>query len=130
MTRRELEIWRSLGEHSNVCRFVTSTEISEAKNHQGPTDKFCYILCEYCEGSLVQYLVTHANKLSEREIVDCALQILVGIEHMHKMKVCHRDIKVENILYKTNKGNYTFKLCDFGSATKDHSINYSEASKQ
>ena len=51
---------------------------------------------------------------------------------MHVMKVCHRDIKVENVLYNIDQqtGKEIFKLCDFGSATYDHSISYNNASKQ
>ena len=49
---------------------------------------------------------------------------------MHNIGVCHRDIKIENILYTKVNEEYVFKLCDFGSATRDHSVNYQKASKK
>ena len=48
--------------------------------------------------------------------------------------MAHRDIKVENVLisYTGNEAYSSpiFKLGDFGSATKDHSIDFSTASKK
>lgn len=52
---------------------------------------------------------------------------------MHSLGIAHRDIKVENILVSyPNKRmtNPVFKLGDFGSATKDHSIDFSKATKK
>jgi len=40
--------------------------------------------------------------------------IVSGLSKMHSLGIAHRDIKVENILKDGNK----FKLCDFGSASK------------
>jgi AP2-associated kinase len=39
--------------------------------------------------------------------------------------VCHRDLKVENILYKQE----SFKIGDFGSCTEKFKIDYKTASK-
>ena len=49
---------------------------------------------------------------------------------MHGLGIAHRDIKVENILYSTSDNKLTFKLGDFGSATKDHHIDYQQADKR
>lgn len=91
-------------------------------------DQFSYVLCEYCDGgSLVNYLVKHKCKLTDDQIVECMLQVCSGLEHMHSLGIAHRDIKVENILVSTGKANDegpVFKLGDFGSATRDHSIDY------
>jgi len=87
------------------------------------------VLCEFCQGSLVDYIVNKKNKLTETEICKCAIQILEGLDHMHSKGICHRDLKVENILYSIIDGHEVFKLCDFGSANRDHSIAYNDASK-
>ena len=129
VTRREITLWRELGDHENICRFIASSEVCQPQNHQGPQEKFCYVLCERCDGSLVDYLTTYNKQLNETQIVDCALQILNGIEHMHKHEVCHRDIKIENVLFRKVDDRTVFKLCDFGSSTRDHSISYSKSSK-
>ena len=62
------------------------------------------------------------------------LQICNGLEHIHSLNIAHRDIKVENILvsYPEN-GDITrpcFKVGDFGSASKDHSIDFTQAAKK
>jgi renal tumor antigen len=41
-------------------------------------------------------------------------QILKGISYCHSLKICHRDIKPQNILVK----DWELVLCDFGSAKK------------
>ena len=40
-------------------------------------------------------------------------QIVTGLEYLHMHGLCHRDIKVENLLVKSDG---TIKLCDFGLA--------------
>ena len=51
---------------------------------------------------------------------------------MHSLGIAHRDLKVENILVSTAETTMetVFKIADFGSATKDHSIDFSKASKR
>ena len=55
---------------------------------------------------------------------------------MHGLGMAHRDLKVENILvsYSTadDPSNFApvFKLGDFGSTTKEHSIDFDKAEKR
>mmetsp|Transcript_23683 Transcript_23683/g.29359 ORF Transcript_23683/g.29359 Transcript_23683/m.29359 type:complete len:95 (+) Transcript_23683:335-619(+) len=88
-------------------------------------DSFSYVLCEFCDGgSLVDYVMKHDCKLSELQIINCMLQITAGLQHMHSLGIAHRDIKVENILVSNTAEGPLFKLGDFGSATKEHSIDF------
>ena len=45
-------------------------------------------------------------------------QILLALNHIHKMKIMHRDLKPENILVtkKEEDGLYRIKICDFGTS--------------
>ena len=65
------------------------------------------------------------------------IQICCGLEHMHALGMAHRDIKVENILVSyPDSGNLkiksepVFKLGDFGSTTKAHSIDFDRSDKR
>ena len=45
-------------------------------------------------------------------------QILLAVNHLHKMNIMHRDLKLENILVTKieEDGLYRIKLCDFGTS--------------
>ena len=60
------------------------------------------------------------------QIVHVLIDICKGLAHMHSLNIAHRDIKVENILLH----NKTFKLCDFGSASKDRIFHGQQGSEQ
>ena len=44
------------------------------------------------------------------------IQLLKGIDHMHKNNLMHRDLKTSNLLYKNEGG--VLKICDFGLARR------------
>ena len=67
---------------------------------------------------LVMDLCTGGNlttrKLKELEVVVVAEQILRAISYMHVRGICHRDLKMENILYENSSKQSTIRLIDFG----------------
>lgn len=71
-----------------------------------------YIILEACKNDLYSFIES-GNKLSESTIKFYTACIVLGIEHIHKMGIIHRDIKLENILI-SNDG-YT-KITDFDMA--------------
>ncbi|XP_062131572.1 cell division cycle 7-related protein kinase [Drosophila sulfurigaster albostrigata] len=56
------------------------------------------------------------RNLSLLEIKDYLRNLLVALQHVHKFKVIHRDVKPSNILYNRRTGK--FLLCDFGLAQR------------
>lgn len=46
------------------------------------------------------------------------MDILEGLNHLHKNNIIHRDLKPENILLTKNNNNSEIrtKICDFGFA--------------
>ena len=67
-------------------------------------------------GSLFDAIAKTQNGFSEDVGKYIFLQILKGVEDLHKNGICHRDIKPENMILAGD--NYDIKLCDFGYSVK------------
>ncbi|XP_077608713.1 serine/threonine-protein kinase Nek3 isoform X1 [Crocuta crocuta] len=91
--------------HPNIVAFKESFE---AEGH-------LYIVMEYCDGGdLMQKIKHQKGKLfPEDTILNWFTQMCLGVNHIHKKRVLHRDIKSKNI-FLTQNGKV--KLGDFGSA--------------
>ncbi|XP_058132739.1 serine/threonine-protein kinase Nek3 isoform X2 [Dasypus novemcinctus] len=91
--------------HPNIVAFEESFE---AEGH-------LYIVMEYCDGGdLMQKIQHQKGKLfPEDMILRWFTQMCLGVNHIHKKRVLHRDIKSKNV-FLTQNGKV--KLGDFGSA--------------
>jgi len=45
-------------------------------------------------------------------------KLIGAVMHMHKNHIVHRDLKLENILFKDKSPNAELKIIDFGLSTK------------
>ena len=81
------------------------------------TNKYLYLFLEYINGiSLLEYIQKSENKRIEEKICKKIFyQIVKAISYCQNKNICHRDIKLENILI-INENN--IKLIDFGFAIK------------
>ena len=103
--QNEIKTWKQINGNANIVRFVDAKQ-------QGET---VYILSELCSGgTILDLLEKYDGKLSEAQIIHISIDICLGLSHMHKLGIAHRDIKVENVLL----GGKSFKLCDFGSTSR------------
>jgi serine kinase len=75
---------------------------------------------EYCElGNLYTYQFTQSDKIFKlNDAIRIFIDILKGVNAIHKENIIHRDIKCENILLKKKSKNQGFicKIGDFGFA--------------
>ena len=75
------------------------------------TDKYMLIIMEYISGGNLQNFVKKRRKLCEKTARILFRQLIQGIKYIHSKGICHRDIKLENILLDLNN---IVKICDFG----------------
>ena len=74
------------------------------------TDTHILIVMEYVCGDLLSYIRKRA-KISEPTAKIIFKQIIKGLQYIHKKKIVHRDIKLDNVLIDLTN---TVKICDFG----------------
>ncbi|XP_058526805.1 serine/threonine-protein kinase Nek3 [Ochotona princeps] len=91
--------------HPNIVAFKESFE---AEGH-------LYIVMEYCDGGdLMQKIKQQKGKLFPEDVIlNWFTQMCLGVNHIHRKRVLHRDIKSKNV-FLTQNGKV--KLGDFGSA--------------
>lgn len=80
---------------------------------------FIFMVMELCDqGDLFDFVTR--GEMDEQLVKTLYLQILDAVEYMHAQNVYHRDIKLENILLKSdNDDDLICKVADFGLATRD-----------
>ena len=79
------------------------------------TEKYIFIVMEYCEGKDFMDYIISKNNLPESEALKYFQQLINALFYLHSQNIAHRDIKIDNILLDHNKN---LKLIDFGLSTK------------
>ncbi len=79
----------------------------------GRENNIHYIVMEYVDGVTLKEYIKNNTSLDWKEAVNIAIQICSAIEHAHRKRIVHRDIKPHNILM-TKEG--IAKVTDFGIA--------------
>jgi polo-like kinase 1 len=100
----EIKIHRSL-HHTHIVRFHSFFE----------SEDFLFILMELCNNHTLSDLLRRRKRLTELEAQCYLLQIIDGLQYLHKHQVLHRDIKLGNIFIAENM---EIKIGDFGLAAK------------
>ena len=101
---RELAILRVL-HHRYIIDYYASFE----------TSKLLFVVEELLSGGELFSLVESKGRLEIDEAVYYFNMINSALMYLHKYDICHRDVKLENVLL--TKDHRYAKLCDFGFAT-------------
>lgn len=74
-----------------------------------------YVIMDYIDGEDMSKILKREGKLSQEQVLDCALQICDALRYLqaHNPPIVYRDLKPSNIMWKKDGG---FKLIDFGTA--------------
>ncbi len=97
---REIHILKLI-RHPNIIQLY---EIIE-------TPKHLFLVMEYMEkGELFDHIVSK-RRLDEEEACKILEQMISGIEYIHKLRIVHRDLKLENCLIDYDN---TIRVVDFG----------------
>ncbi|XP_070535071.1 twitchin-like [Ptychodera flava] len=109
-------------EMMNRLQYPKLLQLHDAYEHENEL----VMVLEFLSGGDVFDRVLDANYvLTEEEVALYAKQICEGLNFMHTKSIMYLDLKPENVLYESKKGD-EIKLIDFGSATK---INPEEKAK-
>jgi serine/threonine protein kinase len=79
-----------------------------------------FFVMELCTGGHLGQIMKKQKegRLDEITARRYILQITRAIHHCHKNGICHRDIKLQNILLENNTKDAQIKLVDFGNAAR------------
>lgn len=108
--------------HPNIAKY---DDVKKTKKH-------FYIVMEYCNGgelskALEKYQSKYGCSFPEEIVQHLMRQIISAFQYIHKLKIIHRDIKLDNILLNyeneedrdnLNLMKATAKIIDFGFACK------------
>ncbi|CAD8163893.1 unnamed protein product [Paramecium octaurelia] len=104
---------------SDVYRIAKEIEILKKLRHPHiiqiyeiiDTDKEIYLIMEYASGGELFEYITKNQRIQEKKACKFLLEILSGVEYIHRIGIVHRDLKPENLLFDQNQN---IKIVDFG----------------
>jgi serine/threonine protein kinase len=99
LPKEELRCLRTL-RHDNIVRLLSMVD----------TPKSLYLVMEFCDTDMLSFLNTCPVWLTEMSAARFFAQALEGVRFCHSLGVCHRDLKLENLLLSGT----TLKIADFG----------------
>ncbi len=104
-----------------IQTFLREAKSAAALNHPnivtihdtGTQDGEYYIAMELIEGRTIKQILKAKGKLSYGSVTEVLRQLLEGLAYAHSMKIVHRDLSTNNIMWTKQK---IVKIMDFGLA--------------
>ncbi|KAG8924186.1 hypothetical protein FRC01_011827 [Tulasnella sp. 417] len=113
MARTEIQVFKELGHHPGIVRFMETFFNFESKIH--------HLVLEAGSMDLYHYTLekrSHAQDVLQANAPRWIKEITSGIEHIHSHGIIHRDIKPQNILAFVKSGRAEMKIADMGLAKR------------
>ena len=96
----------------NIIKLISySDEQTKIDNESNDNENKKYIILDYIPNEDLLNYISFVNGLNEQETKKMFYQILKAVQQCHNNGICHRDLKLENILLNEN---YEPILIDFG----------------
>ena len=99
-------------EERNVLTCTTSPFVTNLK-YALQDDDSLYLIMDLMLGGDLKFHLINAGRFTEKRARFYAAQVLLGLEHVHRMSIIYRDMKLENVLLD-ERGHC--KISDLGLA--------------
>jgi len=107
--RREVTALKDL-DHPNIIKFIEVVE----------DDHYVHFITELCTGGELYDRIKSQTPgqqfCSEKESAQLIRCVLDAVRYCHEKNIVHRDLKLENLLFKTTEKDTPIKIIDFGLA--------------
>ena len=115
--QKEIKIFKELKNKKVESLYIINLKANgegEVKRQNKPTSIHKYMILDFADkGCLYDYLYYPNKGLKEEYTKLIFYKILQGVKAFHDIKICNRDIKLDNILLDDK---FNPKICDFGFA--------------
>ena len=95
-------------DHPYIVRFFEVFEDSQS----------IHLVTEYCSGGGLFEEIVARGRFPEQEAARLMYKILLAVNHLHHLNVCHRDLKPEHFVFEDTTPSSDLKLIDFGISSK------------
>lgn len=117
--KQTLELFKLLKEsrlqaalnHPNIVRMIAA----EKEN------RVFFMVMEYVKGKTLEKIMEREKALEVEKSIDYITQVSYGVNHAHKSKIIHRDLRPSNIMI-SEEG--TVKITDFGTSVWLNNVPY------
>jgi len=99
--------------HPNIVRVISA----EREN------QVFFMVMEYVKGKTLEKILEREKIMDGERAVDIIKQVACGVDHAHKNKIIHRDLRPSNIMI-SEEG--TVKIADFGTSAWLVNMNYAQ----
>ncbi|KAI9478414.1 MAG: kinase-like domain-containing protein [Benjaminiella poitrasii] len=89
--------------------------VLQSLNHPNVIGFYDYFESSATGGELFERLFER-GKFTEKDAVLIIKSVLTGLKYLHRNNIVHRDMKPENLLFKTPDSDADLVICDFGIA--------------
>ncbi|KDO16207.1 CAMK/CAMKL/AMPK protein kinase, partial [Saprolegnia parasitica CBS 223.65] len=100
---REIKILKR-NYHTNVIQLYQVIDTAQS----------IYLIMEYIDGGEMFEHIVKNHRIREKDAVRMFLQIVDGLDYLHRNDVTHRDLKPENLLLHAHPSGLIVKIVDFG----------------